>query len=235
MLSSFTLPDLATNTPFWLQLAATAAGAVQGALLARKDQRFDVVGMTVLAMCLGFGGGIIRDVLVGHLPPVAFQNPWYLVDVLVSTVLVYHFARFVVRFGATMILIDALTVGLYGTIGVQAALFAHIPLVPAIMIGSFAAVGGGVAASLLRNEVPMIMRPGPPYALAALSGTVSYGIMIELAVNGAVASALAIALTIAVRFLTWRLGYETRPTPKIGRGTGARRPASAASPEAPSG
>ncbi len=45
------LTDLASETPLALSVAATGAGALQGALVARSDDDLDVVGMATLAVC----------------------------------------------------------------------------------------------------------------------------------------------------------------------------------------
>ena len=70
-----------------LDLAGVFVFAVSGASLAVR-RHFDMIGMVVLATATGLGGGILRDALIGELPPVAFRDQLYLAMPLLGTVLV---------------------------------------------------------------------------------------------------------------------------------------------------
>ena len=61
-----------------LDLAGTLAFAVNGALTALRVARLDIVGVVTLGMITALGGGIIRDVLLGTLPPATFSDWRYL-------------------------------------------------------------------------------------------------------------------------------------------------------------
>ena len=214
------LPDLADATPLSLAIAATAAGALDGALRMLDDEESDIVGMTVIAFSLGFGGGIIRDILVGDLPPAALLSPWYVLTVLVAVLVVALLGRFVARFDGVLLAVDAATLGLFAIIGTQKALSYGLPVISAVFVGVAASVGGGVIADLLLRSRPMILRPGPPYALIAVVGASSYAVLIQTEVlSGAVVSLLVIALVFAGRLLTYKLGVKTRPPnpPRLGR------------------
>ena len=56
-----------------LTLIGTFVFAISGALLAVR-KRYDIVGMTVLAELTATGGGIIRDLVLGAVPPAAFTD-----------------------------------------------------------------------------------------------------------------------------------------------------------------
>lgn len=201
-------PDLASL--LWLSLAATAAGALQGALLGRRREAgVDIFGMLALATCLGFGGGIIRDVLVGNLPPMALRSPWYVVIVLACTAVVFALGRQLERYAVVLIVLDAATLGLFAAVGSQAAIQAQLPDVAAVLVGTLAAVGGGVAASLLMQERPMVLQPGPPYALAALAGATVYVILDGYSTG--LASCACVAVVFIIRVWTWRAGVTTKP------------------------
>ena len=68
-------------------------------------------------------------------------------------------------------------------------------------------VGGGLAAALLLGEVPRIMRPGPPYAIAAVAGAITY-VLLD-GVNGGIASTACIAVVFIVRIAAERAGLRT--------------------------
>src|SRR5215469_5996340 len=58
----------------WLDLGGTFTYAVNGGLTAVRAARLDIVGVVTLAMVSGLGGGIIRDILLGALPPATFSD-----------------------------------------------------------------------------------------------------------------------------------------------------------------
>jgi uncharacterized membrane protein YeiH len=61
-----------------LDLAGTFTYALNGGLTAIHTARLDVVGVITMAMVSGLGGGIIRDILLGALPPATFSDWRYL-------------------------------------------------------------------------------------------------------------------------------------------------------------
>jgi uncharacterized membrane protein YeiH len=205
------LTDLAAETPLALSVAATGAGALQGALIARSDDDLDLVGMATLAVCLGFGGGIIRDLLLGTLPPTALTNTWFVGVVLGCVAVVTLLGRHLHVIEPMLLVVDAAVLGLFGVIAVQQAIEADLPFLSAWFVGVLASVGGGVIADVLRRERPMIMRPGPPYALVSVVGVGTYAVLVDLVeVQRAVASIIAIAVTFGGRIATYRLGVRTR-------------------------
>ena len=52
--------------------------AISGAILAVR-KGYDIVGSLLLALMVGTGGGVIRDLIVNQDVPAAFRNPWYLI------------------------------------------------------------------------------------------------------------------------------------------------------------
>ena len=66
-----------------LELVGVFAFAGSGALIAiRRD--FDVVGIAILAVVTALGGGIVRDLVLGDMPPPAFTRWQYLVVALAA-------------------------------------------------------------------------------------------------------------------------------------------------------
>lgn len=204
------LPDLAADTPAWIALAATAVGALEGGLLGRQHApRVDIAGAAVLALLLGFGGGVIRDILIGNTPPEALRRWEYIAVVAGAFVVILIAGRFISRFRWTLFVLDALTMGLFAAVGAQYAIDFRLPELTAILVGSFAAVGGGIAASLLLRETPVVMRPGPPYAIAAVCGTIAF-VLLD-GVNGGLASLACVVVVFAVRIVAERAGLRTSP------------------------
>lgn len=63
----------------WWQIfdiLGTLAFSVSGILVA-VSRRMDLFGIFVLAAVTAVGGGIIRDTMLGHTPPIALQSGLY--------------------------------------------------------------------------------------------------------------------------------------------------------------
>lgn len=204
------LPNIAANTPLWLALLTTFVAAVSGAILARTPGAltFDIVGITVFAFFMGLGGGLVRDLLLGNLPPLALRSPWYVVTVLAAVVLVLLVGRWIPVGGWTFTLLDALALGLYAVIAAQLAIEFGLPDVGAITVGFLASIAGGVIVAVLRGDTPEILKPGRPYALLALGGATVYVLVDGL--NGGVAALACIVLVIAGRFITLNWNLRTK-------------------------
>jgi uncharacterized membrane protein YeiH len=153
---------------FALDLAGTAVFAVSGAAVGVK-YRLDVFGVCVLAFVAGNAGGVMRDVLIGVTPPVAFTG-WQHVSVsLLAALITFFWHPRIERLRTPILLFDAAGLGLFAVSGTEKALaFGLDPLVAAIL-GMLTGIGGGVLRDLLVKEIPTVLQ-GELYAVAALAG-----------------------------------------------------------------
>lgn len=188
--------------PLWADLLAVGIGSVQGALFAAqfRDRRLDLLGVAIIGIATGFGGGILRDVLLSEVPAALTSN-WYLIVATGSALFGMLLERLISRLGPLVTVLDALTIGLFGAIGTTKALAAGLPEVPAIFVGVLSAVGGSILRDLLLNRPIALMHVGSLYAVAAVVGTTSLAIMLDLAVPVFVAATICVALTFGVRVL----------------------------------
>ena len=188
--------------PLWADLLAIGIGAAQGALFAAqfRDRRLDLLGVAIIGIATGFGGGILRDVLLSEVPAALTSN-WYLIVATAAALLGMLLERLISRLGPLVTVLDALTIGLFGAIGTTKALAAGLPEVPAIFVGVLSAVGGSILRDLLLNRPIALMHVGSLYAVAAVAGTTSLVIMLGLGVEVFVAAAICVAITFTVRVL----------------------------------
>ena len=210
------LPDLATRTPLWLALLTVGVNALVGALQASVDDRhhWDIVGVATFATLMGLGGGFIRDMLIGHLPAESLRSPWYLTTVIGCILVVLLVGERLARIGTLVQLLDALALGLFAVSGTASALSAGLPVVSAIFVGTVAAVGGGVAVSVLKDEVPAILIASAPRALLAILVSCVYA---AAAVASGRAAALAgIVTAVAAHYVVQALGLRTRRADSAG-------------------
>jgi len=188
--------------PLWADLLAIGIGSVQGALFAAqfRDRRLDLLGVAIIGIATGFGGGILRDVLLSQVPAALTSN-WYLVVATGAALVGMLLERLISRLGPLVTVLDALTIGLFGAIGTTKALSAGLPEVPAVFVGVLSAVGGSILRDLLLNRPIALMHVGSLYAVAAVVGCTSLAIMLDLHVGVFVAATICVALTFGVRVL----------------------------------
>lgn len=188
--------------PVWADLLAVGIGATQGALFAAqfRDRKLDLLGVAIIGIATGFGGGILRDVLLARVPAALTSN-WYLIVATVAALLGMLLERLISRLGPLITVLDALTIGLFAAIGSTKALAAGLPVVPAVFVGVVSAVGGSILRDMLMHQPIALMHVGSLYALAAVAGTIS---LVGLLVAGApvfIAAIICVALTVGVRVL----------------------------------
>lgn len=168
--------------------------AVSGALVAVR-QRFDLIGALVLAAATAIGGGSIRDVVVGSLPPASFTNEpllWAVAIAAVATFFVHRRLRLESRW---LYAFDTLGLAIFAALGAERGLAYGLGLWGSVFAGAVSGVGGGVLRDVLTGQVPGIFyRAGDFYASAAAAGALVtfllYAVQPDLAVlAGIVATA----------------------------------------------
>jgi uncharacterized membrane protein YeiH len=188
----------ALEIPLAINVAAVFVGALGGAVRAGEDDKVDIVGVLTLATVMGFGGGIIRDVLLGNLPPAVLREAWYVIAVVVAAAIGMLFLHYLRKLGKVLWVLDSLSIGLFACVGTNAALLAGLSILPAVLIGTLASVGGLILTDMFQGRPSSIMHQGPPNAAAGLAGAFAYALLYS-GDHVVVTSAVAIAVTFAVR------------------------------------
>ena len=151
-----------------LDLIGTFAFAISGAVAARQ-RRLDLFGIASIAFMVACGGGIIRDVCIGAVPPAGLSNWRYLATSLLATATAILAYRHVRRLRQPVLFFDAIGLGLFAVSGAQKSLVYGNSAELAILLGIVSAVGGGVMRDLVLSRVPAILER-EIYASAALLG-----------------------------------------------------------------
>ena len=211
------------SIPLWANLLAVGIGSLQGALFAAqfRDRRLDLLGVAIIGVATGFGGGVLRDVLLNEVPQ-ALQSNWYLPVATASALIGMLLERLFSRIQPLITALDALTIGIFGAIGTTAALAAGLPSIPAVFVGAVSAVGGSILRDLLLSVPIALMQVGSLYAVAALLGAISLVVFVALGAPAVLAAIVGVAVTFVVRVLAvlfhWTLP-EQRPLRRGTRGT----------------
>jgi uncharacterized membrane protein YeiH len=152
----------------FIDLAGTFAFAISGAVAAR-DKGLDVFGILVVSFTVACGGGIIRDLCIGAIPPVGLSNWSYLVVAILAAIITMSLDPLSKWLYRPVLLFDALGLSLFAVTGARKALeFGHNNEV-AILLGMITAIGGGMLRDILLNRIPVILEK-EIYASAALVG-----------------------------------------------------------------
>lgn len=151
-----------------LDLAGTAVFAISGAAAGVKH-RLDIFGVCVLAFVAGNAGGVLRDVLIGAIPPVAFSRWQYVTVSLLAGVVTFVWHPRLERRHAPILVFDAAGLGLFSVSGTQKALAFGLNPLDAAVLGMLTGIGGGMLRDVLVREIPTVLHKDL-YALAALAG-----------------------------------------------------------------
>jgi uncharacterized membrane protein YeiH len=140
------------------------AGATAGV-----RQRLDLFGVLVLSFATATAGGIARDLLIGAVPPAAFQDWRYYAAAMLAGLTTFIWYDAIERLRNPVRVFDALGLGLFAVAGTQKALHFGLHPVMAALLGMLTGIGGGVTRDLLLSRVPVVFQ-SDIYALAALAG-----------------------------------------------------------------
>ena len=154
--------------PQILDLAGTFVFALTGALVAVRA-RLDLFGTLVLAGATGLGGGLVRDVLLGDVPPPGLVEWRFLAAAALAGVATFLWHPAVARWENIILTLDAAGLALFCVTGALKASDAGLDVVPAALLGMITAIGGGIARDVLANRVPVVLKGGW-YATPALVG-----------------------------------------------------------------
>lgn len=191
-----------------LDLLGVFAFAVNGAFTAVEKTRVDIVGILALGIITALGGGIIRDLCIGSIPPAAFTDRYYLAIAAGGALIAFFVSRLPRLLHRPMLVLDAVGLSVFAVAGAQKALAFGLDPAPAILLGAVTAVGGGTIRDVLIREVPSVLTSGL-YAIPALIGaTITVSTVTHdplLAVSGAVAGAVVCFL---IRILGLRYNVD---------------------------
>lgn len=195
--------------PLWAELAAVGLGALQGALFAGAftDRRIDVLGVVLIGVGLALGGSLLRDIMLGE-PPVVIRGDWYVLVAVAAALLGLSLQRLFAPLDPVILVLDAVTIGLFGAIGTSKALALGVPAVPAVFVGAAAAVGGSVLRDVMLNLPVALLHVGSLYAVAAAAGAVLLVVLVAVDVPMLNAAIAAVVLTTAIRLLAVRFGWS---------------------------
>ena len=175
-----------------IEIIGVVSFSISGSVVA-IDKEMDFIGVIFLAMITSFGGGVMRDLIIGRTPAFFVSIPLYVAISVITSVAVFIlasvFKKMYVKeeelFTYINNFIDALGIGAFTVSSVRLCL----DICPekgaflAIMMGMTASIGGGMVRDVCLRDIPFVFRKRI-YALASLSGAVLYYVLAVYAFGG---------------------------------------------------
>jgi uncharacterized membrane protein YeiH len=211
------LQNLTTEALDW---GGTFVFALSGGLLG-VQKRFDLFGVLFLSFVVAVAGGMMRDVLIGAVPPAAVREVHYFLIAIAGGLTTFYWYPKVASLQRQTLLFDAVGLGLFAVVGAQKAIDHGIhPLMVAIM-GMLTGIGGGMTRDLLAGDVPFVLR-SDLYAVAALAAGAIVAIGHVLGAPPLYPMLLGAAVCIFMRLMAIYRGWRA-PMARWGGGEGTTR------------
>lgn len=191
-----------------LEWIGAFAFAMSGALLGIRKQ-FDVIGVLLLAIVSAYGGGILRDVLLGATPPAALTDIATVAIPFAATVTSMAFAKRWTGTPAAMLLFDAVGLAVFSVLGTVKALDHGLPIGAAVALGAITGAGGGLLRDIIARQEPLaISADAELYTVPALVGSAIAAFLHTQARPPAVVLVTSVTVIFAFRALaimhSWR-------------------------------
>lgn len=219
-------------------LAVFCCGLLGGLAAVRKH--YDLFAILLTAWVTSLGGGLVRDVILGARPPVGISDKGMVITALAAGLIVAVMHPEVDRMHWSMIVLDALALGLFAVNGTQKALMYGTSGMAAVFLGMFTALAGGLIRDVLLNEVPTVVRDRHWYAFPSFVGSILTVVSTRARANGllnpqgeivvdvAIVILVVVMRVLSVRFditlpgaMPRREALHMPERPRTGRGTHA--------------
>jgi uncharacterized membrane protein YeiH len=196
-----------------LDYVGTMAFAVSGALKGVRKE-LDIFGVVVLAVVTAIGGGTIRDTLL-DLPVFWLADSTYVLLSLAMAIGVFVLFRLAQKTERSVLLFDALGLGVFTAIGAMKAAAAGLGIVGMVTMALLTGVGGGVLRDVLAGDVPVVLRE-EIYASASIAGGLIFALAAHVGLPEAVGVTVAVIITVAIRVVSIYMGWRlpSRPARK---------------------
>ncbi len=189
-----------------LDLFGTAVFAITGAVRGVRS-RLDFFGVIVMACIVGVGGGVLRDVLLGATPVSAYEHESYIIVCVLSGLLIFFIAPYVVGRWQIIAIGDAIGLGVFTALGSAKGLLYGAGPVGIVLSGVFSAIAGGVLRDILVRRTPAVLT-NDFYATASLIGALSYLVLQRTSWSPFLHIILTASIVTTMRLIAMRLHLQ---------------------------
>lgn len=186
-------------------LIGTIAFAISGAVVAMEEE-YDILGVYVLGLVTAFGGGVIRNLLIGMPVTMLWSQGYLLKTAIVAMTIVFLLpVRWILRWRRSEAFFDAIGLAAFAIQGALYATQMNHPLSAVLVAAMLTGIGGGIIRDLLAGRKPLVLKD-EIYAVWAMLAGLAVGLGLFV---GTVELLLLFVLIITFRMLSvyfkWKL------------------------------
>ena len=208
--------QLQPNIIFIVEIIGTIAFASSGAMVAVR-KRLDLFGIIVLGVITAVGGGMLRDLMIGNIPPNMFRNPVYVLAAFLTVLVLFLLfrcwpfllgSRYIEGYEKIMNILDAIGLGAFTVIGIDTGVEAgygdyHFLI---IFLGVITGIGGGILRDIMAGETPYVLKKHI-YACASIAGACLYVVLLQVTRSDSAMIGSAL-LVVAIRILASHVRWD---------------------------
>ncbi len=180
-----------------LDLIGVVACSVAASILAQR-KGLDIAGAFFISTVGAIGGGTVRDILLNHHPIFWLHQTYYLVAIIISSVLTLIFYRMIIRLNRALITFDAIGLAAFTVIGVEIATGQNMSPFIAVIMGIITATVGGILRDIICNELPLVLHK-EIYITASLIGGCVLITLMRLGVGKEIAYTISLISIFGIR------------------------------------
>ena len=142
-----------------LNVIGTIAFALSGAIVAMEED-FDILGLFILGFITAFGGGAIRNLLIGLPISALWSQGQAFYFALVAMLFIMVFPNLITHksWRKAEVLTDAIGLAAFSVQGAMYAVKLHQPLSAVIVAAVLTGAGGGIVRDTLAGRKPGVLR-----------------------------------------------------------------------------
>lgn len=208
--------ELQSNLIFLVEIIGTVAFASSGAMVAVR-KKLDLFGIIVLGVTTAVGGGMMRDLLIGNIPPNMFRNPVYVFASFLTVLILFLLFRcrpallggkYMESYEKIMNILDAIGLGAFTVIGIDTGVEAGYGEYRFLIIflGVITGIGGGILRDIMARETPYVLKKHI-YACASIAGACLYAFLLQFTRSDSAMIASAL-LVVAIRILASHFRWD---------------------------
>lgn len=202
-------PEVSKLIYLIFEIIGTVAFAVSGSMVAIK-KKVDIFGVLVLGAVTALGGGVIRDVIIGSLPPRMFSDYRYVITAFFTSLIVFIVAYiFRDAYQKSQVVVDninnvfdAIGLGIFTVTGAKVAIEMGYNNngVLVVCLAVLTGVGGGLVRDMMLGEIPFILTKRI-YAIASIIGGITYHLLVTYGLHFRIATVITVSLVFVIRIL----------------------------------
>ena len=204
------------NIIFITEIIGTIAFAASGAMIAIRKE-LDLFGIIMLGTITAVGGGILRDIIIGRIPPNTFVNPVYIATAALTSVLLFIIfykapslldSKHIGTFEKILNIFDAIGLGAFTVIGIDAGIDKGYGeyLFLLIFLGVTTGIGGSIMRDIMAGEIPYVLKK-QIYACASIAGACLYVIFLQFS-QSYLSMLISALLVVVVRMLACKFDWN---------------------------